>query len=125
VSFAVADIDHFKAINDLYGHLVGDRVLVRVAELLVAHLRVQDVVVRMGGEEFALLMPGATPTEAAAACERLRRVIAEETWDRIAPDLGVTASFGVASGTDLVALERLADDRLYEAKRAGRNRIAA
>jgi diguanylate cyclase (GGDEF)-like protein len=125
VSYAIADIDHFKTINDLYGHLVGDRVLVRVAELFVTHLRVQDVVMRIGGEEFALLMPGTTPDEAAAACERLRVVVAEEDWERIAADLGVTASFGVASGTDLVTLERIADDRLYEAKRAGRNRIAA
>jgi diguanylate cyclase (GGDEF)-like protein len=125
VSYAIADIDHFKAINDLYGHLVGDRVLVRVAELFVSHLRVQDVVMRIGGEEFALLMPGATPEEAAFACERLRTVIAGEDWDRIAPDLGVTASFGVASGTDLGMLERIADDRLYEAKRAGRNRVTA
>ncbi len=125
VSFALADIDHFKAINDLYGHLIGDRVLVRVAELLVSHLRVEDVVMRIGGEEFALLMPRATPAEAAAACERLRVTIATESWDRIAPDLGVTASFGVASGDDLEALEREADDRLYEAKRTGRNRIVA
>jgi diguanylate cyclase (GGDEF)-like protein len=125
VSYAIADIDHFKAINDIHGHQVGDRVLVRVAELFLSHLRVQDVVMRIGGEEFALLMPGASPEEAAAACERLRMVIAWEPWDTVAKGLSVTASFGVASGTDLVALERIADDRLYEAKRAGRNRIAA
>jgi diguanylate cyclase (GGDEF)-like protein len=128
VSFAIADIDRFKSINDDFGHLVGDRVLVRVAELLVEHLRLQDVVARTGGEEFALLMPGAEACEAASACERLRVVIAEEPWDAIAAGLRVTASIGVASapaGGDLAELERVADDRLYEAKRAGRNRIAA
>jgi diguanylate cyclase (GGDEF)-like protein len=128
VSFAVADIDHFKAINDVFGHQVGDRVLVRIAELLVTHLRTQDVVVRLGGEEFALLMPGAEPPEASVCCERLREVIEEEPWEAIAPGLAVTASFGVASaaaGCDFGELERTADDRLYAAKRAGRNQIAA
>jgi diguanylate cyclase len=127
VSFAVADIDHFKSINDAFGHQVGDRVLVRVAELLVMHMRTQDVVIRLGGEEFALLMPGAEPAEAAVCCERLREVIEDEPWAAIAPGLGVTASFGVASagaGCDFGELERTADDRLYAAKRAGRNRVA-
>lgn len=128
VSFAAADIDFFKSINDRFGHTVGDQVLVRVAELLVSHLRVQDVVVRTGGEEFALLMPGAEPAEAAAACERLRTVIADADWEAIAPGLAVTASFGVAfapAGSDLSGLEEAADERLYEAKRAGRNCVTA
>jgi diguanylate cyclase (GGDEF)-like protein len=128
VSFAIADIDHFKAINDEFGHQVGDAVLIRVAALLVSHMRGEDVVVRVGGEEFVLLMPGAAMIEAAGACERLRETIANEDWGTIVPGLSVTASFGLASapgGADLRELERAADDRLYDAKRAGRNRIAA
>jgi diguanylate cyclase (GGDEF)-like protein len=126
VSLAALDLDHFKAVNDRYGHQVGDQVLVRVAQLLVEQLRAEDVVVRTGGEEFAVLMPRASIEEAAACCERLRTVIAAEPWDAVAPGLSVTASFGVAtapSSEEMPALERTADERLYAAKRAGRNRV--
>ena len=128
LSFAVLDLDHFKAVNDSFGHQVGDAVLIRVAELLVGHLRAHDVVVRTGGEEFALLMPGAGAEEATAACERLRAVVAAEPWDDIATRLTVTASIGVVSTRDaggLAPLTKVADARLYAAKRAGRNRVTA
>jgi diguanylate cyclase (GGDEF)-like protein len=128
VSLAVLDLDHFKSINDRFGHQAGDRVLVRVAELLVACVRGTDVVVRTGGEEFAVLMP-ATPADAAAeCCERLRAVIDAEPWERIAPGLAMTASIGVVStaeASDFGELGRVADERLYSAKAAGRNRVVA
>jgi diguanylate cyclase (GGDEF)-like protein len=125
-SLAVVDLDHFKAINDRFGHGAGDRVLVRVAELLVEHLRAEDIIVRTGGEEFAVLMPGTSEHEAGVCCERLRAMIAAEDWFPVAPGLAVTASIGVVSAPaefDIAELERVADQRLYAAKRAGRNRV--
>jgi diguanylate cyclase (GGDEF)-like protein len=125
VSLAVIDLDHFKAINDHFGHPVGDRVLVRVAELLVEELRTEDVIARTGGEEFMVLMPRTAAGEAWACCERLREAFHDEDWDGLAPGLALTASIGVVSApdaADLDGLERDADDRLYAAKRAGRDR---
>ena len=126
VSIAAIDLDHFKSINDRFGHQVGDRVLVRVAGLLVDHLRSQDIVIRTGGEEFTVLMPLARHEEAAACCERLRAVICGEEWEDLAPGLTVTASIGVVSSpdcADIRDLERVADERLYAAKRGGRDRV--
>jgi diguanylate cyclase (GGDEF)-like protein len=127
-SLAVVDLDHFKSVNDRFGHDVGDRVLVRASALLVHGLRRDDVVVRTGGEEFVVLMPGTDAAAAERACERLRCAIREEPWDRIAPSLALTASVGVASADDAVDLEslaRIADRRLYDAKHGGRDRVAA
>jgi diguanylate cyclase (GGDEF)-like protein len=128
VSLAVIDLDHFKTINDRFGHPVGDSVLVRVAELLVEELRTEDVVMRTGGEEFVVLMPRTTPDAALACCERLREAFHDEPWWKLAPALTLTASIGVVSAPDacdLDGLARDADERLYAAKRAGRDRAVA
>jgi diguanylate cyclase (GGDEF)-like protein len=128
LSVAVVDLDHFKAINDRYGHSTGDQVLVRAAELICDVLRVSDIVVRSGGEEFLALMPLTDVQAALACCERIRQAIREEPWDRLAAGLTLTASIGVTTAedpTDLDELVRIADDRLYDAKRAGRDCIAA
>jgi diguanylate cyclase (GGDEF)-like protein len=120
----VLDLDHFKSINDGFGHAAGDQVLVRVAGLLLDVLRETDIVVRSGGEEFLVLMPATDAPAGRAACERIRQAVESEAWERVAPGLGVTASIGVASThapSDLEALVNLADQRLYDAKRAGRN----
>ena len=125
-SLAVVDLDHFKSINDRFGHDAGDRVLVRVAALLCEVLRKPDVVVRSGGEEFLVLMPATEMNAATACCERIRRRIREEPWQQIAAGLAVTASVGLASTNDpdqLAALAQAADRRLYEAKRSGRDRV--
>ncbi len=127
-SLAILDLDHFKAVNDRFGHQAGDQVLMRVAALLLGGMRSQDVVVRTGGEEFLLLMPQTDGNAAAAACERLRRTIRGEPWEQIAPGMTLTASAGVATAddaSDLDALTELADRRLYEAKRTGRDRVVA
>jgi diguanylate cyclase len=128
---ALTDIDKFKEVNDRFGHLVGDRLLRLFANILVKNVRGQDKVARFGGEEFALIFPGARLTEAATAVERIRGVLESKQWtiepsgERVGK---VTASFGVArlradeSATDLL---RRADQRLYEAKALGRNRVAA
>ena len=127
-SLAVLDLDHFKVVNDRFGHQAGDEVLMRVAALLLGEMRGQDVVVRTGGEEFVLLMPHTDANAAATACERLRTAIRDEPWGRIAPGMTLTASIGVATAEtagDLRALTEIADQRLYEAKRAGRDRVVA
>jgi diguanylate cyclase (GGDEF)-like protein len=125
-SLAVIDLDHFKEINDRFGHAAGDSVLVRVATLLCEALRSTDVVVRSGGEEFLMLMPLTETRAATAACERIRQRVRAETWDQVAPGLTLTTSIGLASTDDpgdLEALLRIADGRLYEAKHAGRDRV--
>jgi diguanylate cyclase (GGDEF)-like protein len=124
LTLAVLDLDHFKSINDGFGHAAGDQVLVRVAGLLLDVLRETDIVVRSGGEEFLVLMPGTDARAGQAACERIRQALEGEAWELIAPGLRVTASVGVASTEvpgDLEVLVNLADQRLYDAKSAGRN----
>ena len=127
-ALAMIDLDHFKRVNDRFSHLVGDAVLREVAALLAASARREDLAVRYGGEEFALLLVGTEPSAAEQACERLRERIAAHGWSRIAPGLSVTASFGLAESSEAPsgqALLALADRRLYEAKRLGRNRIVS
>ncbi|GAA5787081.1 hypothetical protein GCM10007860_22330 [Chitiniphilus shinanonensis] len=123
----VLDIDHFKQVNDEFGHLVGDKVLRQVAALLKSGCRQDDVVGRFGGEEFLVLLPGRTVRDAADVAERLRRLVAEWDWLHLADDLAVTLSVGVAERQYELTLTELiesADQRLYVAKSAGRNRIA-
>ena len=126
ISLAVLDLDHFKSVNDRFGHAAGDRVLIRVARLLCDVLRDTDIVVRSGGEEFVVLMPHTDAHAATACCERICEAIRDDRWNTIADGLTVTTSGGLASTHDPAELEslvRLADQRLYEAKRAGRDRL--
>ena len=128
----VLDIDHFKAFNDSYGHAVGDRVLQGVADRLRESLRPQDLVARIGGEEFLVAMPDTGPEEARMAAERLREIIGGTAFLARAegPALTVTMSIGVAMGgadaTETEALDLIfdrADAALYGAKTAGRNMV--
>jgi two-component system cell cycle response regulator len=130
VSIVMGDIDHFKKINDSYGHHAGDQVLQEIVRRLNASMRFMDVVIRFGGEEFVVLMPD-TPYDAAlSVAERLRRGIADKpvTLDRPRMELPVTMSMGVA-GTDkggetsAGGLLEKADAALYKAKESGRNKI--
>lgn len=123
---AVMDIDHFKAVNDRFGHRVGDEVLVHLAQLLRLHTRTGDLLARFGGEEFVLVLPNTSQPGAEAVCERLRQHVAEHAWSGIAPGLAVTVSLGLAA-TPPYGGEGLfdrADRALYEAKQQGRNRLA-
>lgn len=122
----VLDLDHFKRVNDVFGHAVGDRVLVQVAKLLRDHTRSDDFVTRTGGEEFVIIMPGIGAPDAFDICERLRLRVSDFQWRGIAPDLSVTLSAGIACAPDFDAkrLVERADLAMYRAKRAGRNRVA-
>ncbi len=129
LSVALFDLDHFKNVNDTFGHPSGDTVLAAVAATADTVLRSSDVVCRYGGEEFAILLPDTCSRDAVRACERVREAIARLTLHAIddRPIGQVTASFGIATtvGTALDRTELLntADQALYAAKREGRDRI--
>lgn len=125
VSVALLDIDEFKAINDTHSHLVGDEVLRRVARLLEAAVRLSDMVARYGGEEFGLVLPNTPLDVAATVCERVRRAVADADWTLVRPGLRVTLSAGVSQERRPELALSVADQRLYAAKRSGRNRVVA
>lgn len=120
------DLDHFKSVNDRFGHEMGDRVLAEVAALIRRLCRPYDEGFRYGGEEIVLLMPETKHQEALLGTERLRHAIEQHRWTAMPPDLRVTASFGLSQaqpGDDPQALLTRADTALYRAKRRGRNRV--
>jgi diguanylate cyclase len=126
----LADIDHFKVVNDTYGHVLGDKVIRAVAHVLRSSIKGRDVAARLGGEEFAVLLPQTSLTGAAAVAEQIRGTVEQGRICR--PDgnesIGqVTLSVGVAiakPGDTLEALLERADAAMYSAKRAGRNRVS-
>ncbi len=125
----MVDVDHFKHINDAYGHRVGDLMLQSFSKVLLKTLRSADIVARVGGEEFAVLMPETTLDAAIESATRLKSAIAQNNlYVENAPVLRVTASIGVAAwrtGLDLEDLMEMADDALYKAKHSGRNKVCA
>ena len=126
LSVAVIDLDDFKPINDRHTHMVGDQVLKQAATILLASIRGSDELVRMGGEEFALLMPGTASEEAVTVCERMRVALEQFDWGQITPGIVLTASFGVATtgaAREVPELIRSADEQLLKAKRSGKNRV--
>jgi len=122
---ALFDLDHFKQVNDRYGHAAGDAVLRCFGRLAERAVRDGDLVARIGGEEFAVLLAGASPGQAAQVCERLRRSLGDEAFAFEGRRLRVTASGGVAAIDGGAAADILAaaDAALYDAKRAGRDRL--
>jgi diguanylate cyclase (GGDEF)-like protein len=124
-SLILFDLDHFKRINDTYGHATGDAVIKRFAQLLAADRRNGDLPARIGGEEFALLLD-ATPVEAHRVAERIRACVESEPWSIVQAGLNVTVSAGVVCSLQATspaqAFER-ADQCLYRAKHGGRNRV--
>jgi diguanylate cyclase (GGDEF)-like protein len=130
LSLVVLDVDHFKRVNDGYGHAAGDAVLRAIAQLVRQSIRDCDVACRYGGEELVILMPDCSQPDAARRAESLRADLAgaPPMLDGSGPD-AITASFGVAEfpihGPDAEALFRAADKALYQAKREGRNRVVA
>ncbi|AWG45969.1 hypothetical protein AM586_08135 [Massilia sp. WG5] len=127
-SVIMVDLDHFKRINDSYGHDAGDLVLKAAAKQLFSRLRASDVACRYGGEELVLLLPECEAEAAAKCAEGIRRALSDIEFDHLGQRIaGVTASFGVAAwpthGSDSSELVKAADKALYSAKRAGRNRV--
>ena len=123
------DVDHFKAINDTYGHAVGDEVLKRLASIAQKTIRGGDYFARYGGEEFCILLPSVTEDQAEGLAERLRSRYAEMILEHDGAKIRSTISIGIAdsshAGSDFSVLFKAADKALYRAKEEGRNRVAA
>jgi two-component system cell cycle response regulator len=125
-SIVMVDVDHFKRINDAFSHLMGDAVLRELAKVLRATCRDGDIALRFGGEEFALLILGTSAEGVLAAAERARTSVQFHDWAKLCAGLAVTASFGVALGSEVATsteLLALADRRLLAAKENGRNQV--
>jgi len=128
LSLVAFDLDHFKQVNDTYGHPAGDQVLSEVAQAVAVLIRVEDVFARIGGEEFAVICRGADRAHGQSVAERIRQAVAAHRFVIDSQTVPVTISAGVASIpdariTDAQALIAAADQALYDAKHAGRNRV--
>jgi diguanylate cyclase (GGDEF)-like protein/PAS domain S-box-containing protein len=127
LSLLMLDVDSFKSVNDRYGHEVGDQVLQRIANILVANVREIDTVARMGGEEFSILLPNTNPEDAAILAERLRSAIEGTRFPILERSTKVTLSIGIAAyrleSPDIDDMLRNADAAMYQAKNEGRNRV--
>ncbi|MFP5447104.1 MAG: GGDEF domain-containing protein, partial [Betaproteobacteria bacterium] len=126
----MVDVDHFKQVNDQLGHGAGDQLLIGIAQAMTSALRPQDVLGRLGGEEFAVVLPDASPAEAHAIAERLRTVVEQRPFGTAqAPEQHATVSIGLVHSAslggdaDLDTLLLAADAALYRAKAEGRNRV--
>ena len=129
LSLLMMDLDHFKAINDTYGHEIGNDVLRRTARFLKDTARETDAVARYGGEEFAIILPETNLADATTLAERIRAGLPRAVQIKAHPDLRVRCSLGVASfpghAPDSAGLFRIADRALYAAKHGGRNQVRA
>ena len=128
LSFIISDIDHFKRVNDTYGHQVGDLVLQHVSALFKMALRPYDLLGRYGGEEFVVCLPGVDETSVANTAERLRKRVAAMDIQTPQGTIDITVSFGTATlrhspAEEMENLVRRADEALYRAKEGGRNRV--
>ncbi len=127
LSLAMIDLDHFKSVNDTYGHPAGDTVIQGLAKIVRRECRQTDIACRYGGEEFVLVMPETSPEDAAAVCERIRLAFGSVTWPKH-PERSITCSMGIVGTDGQTAVEpanwlELADRNLYRAKKEGRNRV--
>ena len=129
LALAILDVDHFKRVNDEHGHIAGDGVLKHIAEVLRSHVRGEDVAARIGGEEFAVLLPEESPEAARVFAERLRAAIAAASFAPGGVPRKMTISIGLAdlapSRATRSTLMRAADEALYAAKDAGRDRVCS
>jgi diguanylate cyclase (GGDEF)-like protein len=128
LSLVVLDLDHFKTVNDTYGHPVGDQVLADLAQVVATLIRAEDIFARVGGEEFAVICRGTDAAQVQAVAERMRQAVAGHMFTNESTPIPMTISAGVASIpepriTDAQAFIAAADQALYEAKRTGRNRV--
>jgi len=129
VSLAMLDIDHFKKINDRWGHLIGDQILRQLSDLVVQKVRGTDLVARYGGEEFAVILPDTDKTGAYRVAEKIRRTVEQHSWTLPNQELlnRMTVSLGIGTypldAKDLDSLIEKTDQALYRAKRGGRNQV--
>lgn len=127
MTVGMIDLDHFKRVNDTYGHDVGDEVLKFVAKVMQLPLRQTDILGRFGGEEFIVILPDTSLEQAQAIAERMRRALEDDALMHGDVRISITATFGLtqvrADDVDLQDCVRRADDALYEGKRSGRNRV--
>ena len=128
LSLVMADIDHFKKVNDTLGHTEGDRVLFEIANLLKASVRKKDTVARYGGEEFILILPEAGLGEASMIAERIRKLVEGTPFEIANARINLTVSMGISNFPSNRAkskeeLVKMADEALYDAKRGGRNKV--
>jgi diguanylate cyclase (GGDEF)-like protein len=121
------DVDHFKGVNDTYGHDVGDVVLTRIAQVLAENVRPVDLAARLGGDEFVVILANTRPGVPEARAQAILDAVRGHPWDLVAPGLAVSISIGVHHGghRELPGLLTDADRRLYDAKKDGRGRVAA
>lgn len=132
LSLLLVDIDHFKKVNDSYGHQVGDFILTQFCKTLQDHIRQYDILARYGGEEFVIILPETSAADALVVGEKLRAIIESAVFDDNREKYQITASFGLATGTPATdenftksILISAADQALYEAKEKGRNRVVS
>jgi diguanylate cyclase (GGDEF)-like protein len=126
----IFDIDHFKQVNDTYGHTVGDRVLLSVTQVAKMALRKGDFIIRYGGEEFMIILPGASKEDTVFIAERLRHMVEESSCSHGSQQIKITVSVGATSLPEFSAeneseLIQQADEAMYRAKELGRNRVTA
>lgn len=127
IGLVMCDLDHFKRLNDSFGHPAGDAVLEAFAKIITQEIRQNDIACRYGGEEFALILPRTEVNEAVGVCERIRKALSARTFRKY-PEIQATASFGVAGvstdgSDDPSSWIEAADQALYSAKSGGRNRV--
>lgn len=130
ISFAMVDIDYFKAVNDTYGHTSGNVILKSLADILTESVRASDIVARYGGEEFSIVLPETDLKSAFILCERIRKQVENTVFKAGGKLIKITVSIGISSKScnDTISLEDIiknADTNLYEAKKKGRNRVEA
>ena len=130
LSILMFDIDHFKVVNDTYGHSVGDKVLASIANIASSSIREGDILLRYGGEEFLCVLPGASQHDALMVAERMRIMVMDSHVNNLEQEIKVTISLGVATYPcenilDSDQLVKLADEAMYVAKNTGRNRVVA
>ncbi len=126
LSLAMVDIDHFKQVNDTYGHVTGDHILQSLARLISADMRRDELLARYGGEEFVFVLPETDSTQAELFCERIRRLVEKQVFEFDEKEIRVTISLGVVSMRQAFGLDDFigaADEHLYMAKQAGRNQV--
>jgi diguanylate cyclase len=129
MSVVILDADHFKKMNDTYGHLIGDQILMNLAQLCQENIRSLDIIARYGGEEFVILMPEVDCTAAYNSAERLRMLVETTSMVTGGLDVMMTISLGIAcwngeNDLDFNALLARADRALYQSKESGRNRVS-